>query len=322
MDELRVGERLDHYRLEELAARSGMACIYRATDLRDGRIVGIKVPHFEVESDPLLFDRFKREEEIGKRLDHPGVMKVYESEDRSRLYMVMQWMEGRLLRRILTDEKKRCEKRAIRLMAAICEALEYIHAHGVVHRDLKPENIMVDCQERITLIDFGIALSAGARRLTFGKLTRTMGTADYISPEQVKRKRGDARSDLYAAGVIFYEMLTGELPFQGPNLVAVLNDRLINPPIPPREVNPQISLQLQEIIYRALEREPEKRYGSAREFARDLSDPESVGVADRSELRDWNVRRSTTPRMILFYAGLAMIPVVILVLIFLAARGH
>src|SRR5271170_6116169 len=94
MDELRVGERLDHYRLEELAARSGMACIYRATDLRDGRIVGIQVPHFEVESDPLLFDRFKREEEIGKRLDHPGVMKVHESEDRSRLYMVMQWMEG------------------------------------------------------------------------------------------------------------------------------------------------------------------------------------------------------------------------------------
>jgi serine/threonine protein kinase len=172
------------------------------------------------------------------------------------------------------------------------------------------------------LIDFGIAGSVGTRRLTFSKFTRSMGTPDYVSPEQVKSKRGDARSDLYALGVIFYEMLTGELPFEGPNPLVVLNDRLVNHPIPPRERDSQISPQLQEIIYRALERDPANRYASAREFANDLRNPDSVGVAERSELRDWKVRRPRRSKMTLFYAGLALIPIVIMVLLLITARRH
>ncbi len=322
MNGLQIGERLDHFCIESLVAQSGMASIYRATDVRNGRIVGLKIPHFEVESDPVLFDRFKREEEIGKRLTHPGVMKVFDSEDPSRVYMVMEWIDGRLLRRILSDEKKLTIERAVRITVEICEALKYIHSQGVVHRDLKPENIMVDSEDRIKLIDFGIASSAGARRLTFGKLTRTMGTADYISPEQVKSNRSDGRSDLYAVGIMLYEMLTGELPFQGNNAFAVMNDRLLNDPVPPREHNPQISIELQEIIYRALERRPENRYASAREFVNDLRNPASVGVADRSELKTWKVRRSTRTKTVLVYTGLAMIPVVIFILLLVAARGR
>jgi len=322
MSELQVGERLDHFCIERLAAQSGMAAIYRATDVRNGRIVAIKVPHFEVESDPVLFDRFKREEEIGKRLNHPGVMKVFDAEDRSRVYMVMEWIDGRLLRRILSDEKKLTIERAVRVTVEICEALRYIHSQGVVHRDLKPENIMVDSEDRIKLIDFGIASSAGTRRLTFGKLSRTMGTADYISPEQVKSNRSDGRSDLYAVGIMLYEMLTGQVPFQGDNAFAVMNDRLLNHPIPPREINPQIPPELQEIIYRALERKPENRYASAREFANDLRNPTSVGVTERSELQTWKVRRSTRTRTVLVYTGLAMIPVVIFILLLIAARGR
>lgn len=322
MSELQVGERLDHFCIERLAAQSGMAAIYRATDVRNGRIVAIKVPHFEVESDPVLFDRFKREEEIGKRLNHPGVMKVFDAEDRSRVYMVMEWIDGRLLRRILSDEKKLTIERAVRVTAEICEALRYIHSQGVVHRDLKPENVMVDSEDRIKLIDFGIASSAGTRRLTFGKLSRTMGTADYISPEQVKSNRSDGRSDLYAVGIMLYEMLTGQVPFQGDNAFAVMNDRLLNDPIPPREINSQIPPELQEIIYRALERKPENRYASAREFANDLQNPTSVGVAERSELQTWKVRRSTRVKTVLVYTALAMIPVVIFILLLITARGH
>ena len=146
MTSLHPGAQLDHYRLENLVARSGMASIYRATDLQSGRPVAIKVPHPEVEADPLFFDRFKREEEIGKKLDHPGVMKVYADDDRSRVYMVMEWVDGRLLRQILIEQKKLPIDRAIRITLGICEALEYIHSHGVVHRDLKPENIMVDAE--------------------------------------------------------------------------------------------------------------------------------------------------------------------------------
>ncbi|MFZ0979904.1 MAG: serine/threonine-protein kinase [Candidatus Acidiferrales bacterium] len=297
-----------------------MASIYRATDVRNGRIVGLKIPHFEVESDPVLFDRFKREEEIGKRLTHPGVMKVFDSEDPSRVYMVMEWIDGRLLRRILSDEKKLTIERAVRITVEICEALKYIHSQGVVHRDLKPENIMVDSEDRIKLIDFGIASCAGARRLTFGKLTRTMGTADYISPEQVKSNRSDGRSDLYAVGIMLYEMLTGELPFQGNNAFAVMNDRLLNDPVPPREHNPQISIELQEIIYRALERKPENRYASAREFTSDLLNPTSVGVAERNELRNWKIRRLTRTKAVLFYTAVAMVPVLIFILLLIAGR--
>ena len=200
MSSLQPGDQLDHYRIEGLAARSGMASIYRATDLQKNQAVAIKVPHLEVESDPLSYDRFKREGDIGRRLDHPGVMKVFEDEDCSRVYMVMEWLEGRLLRHILTEEKKLSADRAVRIALGICDALEYIHRNGVIHRDLKPENVMVDAEDRIKLIDFGIAGSVGVRRLTFAKFTRAMGTPDYVSPEQVKSKRGDERSDVYALG--------------------------------------------------------------------------------------------------------------------------
>lgn len=322
MTSLHPGDQLDHYRLENLVARSGMASIYRATDLENERTVAIKIPHPEVEADPLFYDRFKREEEIGKKLDHPGVMRVYADADRSRVYMVMEWVEGKLLRQILIEQKKMPIDRAIRITLGICEALEYIHSKGVVHRDLKPENIMVDANDHVKLIDFGIAGSVGMRRLTFAKLTHAMGTPDYISPEQVKSKRGDARSDIYALGVMLYEMLTGEVPFHGPNAFAIMNDRLLNNPIPPRELNPEISPQLQEIIYRALERKPENRYASIREFAHDLRNQAQVGVAERPELRDWRKRRSPWGRQILFYIFLALIPVVIFGLLLFVAMQH
>ena len=297
-----------------------MASIFRGTDLRTGKQVAIKVPHPEIESDPVLFDRFKREQDIGKSLEHPGVMKVFTDEDRSQLYMVMEWVDGRLLRKILDEEKKLPAERAVKITIGVCNALDYIHRQGVVHRDLKPENIMVDAKDNVKLIDFGIAAQAGARRLTFAKLSNVMGTPEYISPEQVKGKRGDGRSDIYALGVMLYEMLTGKEPFLGPNPFAIMNDRLLNNPVPPREIDAAISPQLQEIVYRALERDPKNRYATAREFAWDLEHQEQIGVADRAELRDWKKRRTPWVRRALFYIMLALIPVVIFGLMLLFTR--
>jgi eukaryotic-like serine/threonine-protein kinase len=314
------GNQIDHYTLENPIATSAAASIYRGMDLRTGRQVAIKIPHPEVEGDLLFYERFQREQEIGLKLNHPSIVKFITDETRSRVYLVTEWVEGRLLRQILSEQERLPRERALRIALGLCDALEYIHSQGVVHRDLKPENIIVDAEDRIKLIDFGIASLAGARRLTFGKLSKIMGTPDYISPEQVRGKRGDARSDIYATGVMLYEMLTGTTPFPGDSPFAIMNNRLVNHPVPPRERNPDISAELQEILYRALERDPKNRYAKAHEFSWDLQHQDQVGVADRPELRNWHQRRKPWVRPVLFYSMLAMIPVLLLALLLYFAR--
>ena len=319
---LRPGDTLDHYLLDSIVATSGMATVFRAHDQRDGRQVAIKVPHPEVESDPIMFDRFRREEDIGTRIDHPSIMKVFANPDRSQVYMVMEWLDGRLLRNILNDEKKLSVARATAITRSISEALEFIHTNGVVHRDLKPENIMVGPNDEIHLIDFGIAASAGARRLTFAHFSQSMGTPDYISPEQVRGKRGDARSDVYALGCMLYEMLTGTVPFSGPNPFAVMNDRLLNYPEPPSKIEPAISPQLQEIVYRAMERDPKNRYASAREFAHDLEHQDEVGVASREEAAAWQRKESPPAHRNLLIATFILVPLLVLALLLIVAHHH
>ncbi len=317
---IQPGQTLDHYHIEALVAQDGVATIFRATDTRDGRQVAIKFPNFDVEADSASFDRLKREEEIGTTLNHPNVMRIYSGGERSRVYLVMEWVNGRPLRRILSDEGKLPPERAIKITLGILKALEYMHKHGVIHRDLKPENIMVDDHDNVKLIHFGVAFKRGAKRLTFAGFTQALGTPEYISPEQVKGKRGDERSDLYSTGIILYEMLSGRTPFSGASPLAVMNDRLINHPLPPREANPAISSQLQEVLYRALERDPANRYPSAHAFAMDLEHLDQVGISERIELTDWKSRRSLMPRKILYYAALALIPLLLFLAMLLFGR--
>jgi serine/threonine-protein kinase len=320
MTTLETGDTLDHYRLDATVAHSGMSTLFKATDLRDGRQVAIKVPHAEMEADLVLVERFKREQEIGQELDHPGVVKTYDGEDRSRVYMVIEWVEGRLLRSILNEERRLPIDRAVKLTLGICDALDYMHAHGVVHRDLKPENIMVDDEDRIKLIDFGIAMKEDARRLTYVTMTPALGTPDYISPEQVKGQRGDQRSDIYALGVMLYEMLTGETPYCGSNPLAVMNERLLHDPKPARKLRPEISPELQEILSRALVREPRRRYATAAEMAWELEHQDQVGVEDGVRRPVSRGMRIPGGRKALLVAGLLLVPVVVFVVMLMLAK--
>src|SRR5580698_8350578 len=318
--QLKPGEQSEHYRIDDVVAEGPMASVFKGIDLRTNQPVAIKAPQMAAESDPVFFERFRREAEIGRKLDHPGVVKVFPREDRGGVYLVMEWVEGPLLRSILAREGKLPVDRAVKIAQEVCDALYYIHSRGVVHRDLKPENIVVDADDRIKLIDFGIAGEEGARRLTFGKFSNVMGTPDYISPEQIQGKRGDARSDVYALGAILYEMLTGRPPFQGENPFAIMNDRLLNHPVPPRELNPEIPPALQEIVYRALERDRRNRYSSANEMAWDLAHMDQVTPSDRAEIENWRVRHTRPLRKTLFCAAMALVPVAIFALLFYASR--
>jgi len=323
------GDMLDHYRIDQVVARSGMAVLFKATDISDGRPVAIKVPHADLEADPVLFERFKREQEIGYELDHPGVAKTFLREERSRVYMVLEWVEGRLLRALMNDQRKASGvtppgsfpvDRAVRITLNICDALDYMHKHGVVHRDLKPENIMVDEHDNIKLIDFGIAMKEDARRLTYVNISSAMGTPDYISPEQVKGQRGDQRSDIYALGIMFYEMLTGTVPFTGVNPLVVMNDRLQKDPMPVRKLNPEVAPAIQEVVDRALEREPRNRYSTAADMAWDLENPDQVDVQQAPGRNLLQGFRLPNARRMALYTGLGLVPVALFVLMLLLAK--
>jgi serine/threonine protein kinase len=316
MQSAQPGSQLDRYAVKDVIARSSTSSILRATDLLTGHDIAIKMPHPEVEGDLLFYQRFEREKQICESLDHPAVVKAFPEGKRSRMYIAMEVAPGQLLRQILSDQRKLAAERAVKIAVAICEALDYIHSQGVVHRDLKPENIMIDGEDRIKLIDFGIASRTGARRLTFGKLSNVMGTPDYIAPEQVQGKRGDARTDVYALGVILYEMLTGETPFPGDDPFMVMNDRLVKDPVPPCEVNPSITPELQEILYRALARNPKARYSNAREFANDLLHQDAVKVDSGVPTFQRPVRAKTA----LFWGLMASIPVAAGGLLLLVSR--
>jgi len=282
-NEVKPGEILDtRFEIDSVISRSGMASIYKAKDLQTGQPVAIKIPYMQLESDPAAFSRFQREAEIGELLNHPNIIKFIKVPNKSRQYIVTEYLEGKSLSDVMNEVQPLPIPDAVQIASYVCGALAHMHEHKVVHRDLKPQNIMICDDGSLRIIDFGIAKSTEMRRLTFAGFTPAMGTPDYMAPEQVKGKRGDERTDIYSLGAVLYEMTTGSVPFEGPNPFIVMNSRISGDPIAPRKVNPQISEELEEIILHAMEREPYKRYQSAAAMKAELDDLESVKVSGRS----------------------------------------
>jgi len=317
-NEPQVGQVFDErFEITDIISRSGMSSVYKATDLKTGRQVALKVPLLKLESDPAFYSRFEREEEIGRALDHPGILKILpvDPKQRSRPYLVMEYLEGQTLDEVMQRTKPLPEADALRIVSRVCDALDYLHKHQVVHRDLKPQNIMLCNDGSLRIMDFGIAKAATSKRITFGGFSPTLGTPDYMAPEQVKGQRGDERTDIYSLGAILYEMVTGRLPFEGQNAYTVMNARLVGDPVAPRTHNPKIRPEVEEIVLHAMARDPADRYESAAAFKADLDAPDGVHVTGRANRLQAPVMARRAWRVVRIALLAVAVPVVLFFLI-------
>lgn len=267
------GTLIDHYQIMRMLGHGGMSRVYLATDLQDQCTVVLKFLNDDLVGDVAVFERYRRESEIGSRLDHPRIQHMLNTaEKRSEEYLVVEYIEGQTLRHVLAEHEEQLlpVEEALRITDQICDAVAYCHEHGVYHRDLKPENIMLQPDGNVKIIDFGIALLAGARRVTWRGLSGTVGTPDYMSPEQLRGERGTASSDVYAVGMMLYEMLCGHTPFDGENVFAVMNQHVSHDPPSILQYNPDLSPALATVVMHAIRRDREKRYKSIDELRADL----------------------------------------------------
>lgn len=314
-----TGSLLDgRFELTGLVSRTGMASIFKARDLKSGAEVAVKVPLAEYGDDPLAADRFRREEEIGLKLDHPDIVRVIRADGpRNRPYLAMEYLRGERLDQLLARSGPLPEGRAVAIASRLCAALGHMHGRGVIHRDLKPENVMMGEDGAVRLFDFGIAKDSHLSRMTFAGLSESMGTPDYMAPERVEGQRGDERTDIYGLGAVLYEMAAGAPPFQGDSVYALMNARVMGDPIAPRRVNPGISPVLEEIILHAMERDPGKRYASAAEMKAELDDPGLVRTTDRCEHLANGAARSPGRRLLALAGSFLILQIIVFGLVYL-----
>jgi len=281
--ELEVGQLLDgRFHITSLISRGSMAWVFEAVDrLGDGR-VALKVPFRMYEGDPTYFSRFEQEERIGKGLDHPSILRILPMENKSRPYIVMERLEGKLLSEVITAGRPLPVAQALGLAASIARALEYLHSRGVIHRDLKPANIMQCKDGSLRVIDLGLAKISERPGTVIPGFTHPQGTPDYIPPEQVSGREGDGRSDIYSLGAILYEMVTGRTSFPGSDPNWIMHARVLGDPVAPSRLNPALPPEVEEIILHAMERDPKDRHATATELREELEHPERVIVTGRA----------------------------------------
>ncbi|MBA9002219.1 Stk1 family PASTA domain-containing Ser/Thr kinase [Thermomonospora cellulosilytica] len=263
------------YELDGVVGRGGMAEVYRAKDLRLDRIVAVKTLRSDLARDPIFQARFSREAQSAASLNHPSVIAVYDTGedqmgDTSIPYIVMEYVEGQTLRDLLRERGRLVPERALEITDGILRALDYSHRGGIIHRDIKPANVMLTRSHEVKVMDFGIARAMADTAATMTQTAQVIGTAQYLSPEQARGERVDARSDLYSTGCVLYELLTGQPPFTGDSPVAIAYQHVREEPVPPSQVDPAIPQWCDSIVLKAMAKDPNHRYQSAAEFRADL----------------------------------------------------
>ena len=266
-----VGKKLDgRYEIQELIGVGGMATVYKAKDIKNNRTVAIKILKDEFSRNSEFIRRFKNESKAIAVLSHPNIVKVYDvSFGDVMQYIVMEYIDGITLKEYIEQQEKSIDwKMAVYFTNQILKAMQHAHEKGIVHRDVKPQNMMLLQDGTIKVTDFGIARFSNTETRTM--TDKAIGSVHYIAPEQARGERTDGKSDVYSIGVMLYEMLTGQLPFQADSAVSVAIMQLQSNPKPPREINPEIPQGLEEITLRAMRKEPVQRYQSAEEMLKDL----------------------------------------------------
>ena len=265
MREIAEGTVVDgRYRVAFRIGSGGMADVYCATDEQLGRKVALKLLYRRFAEDSEFVERFRREASSAAGLQHPNVVGVYDrGEWEGTYYIAMEHLEGRSLKQVIQEEAPLAPDRAIDLAIQVLKAARFAHKRGIIHRDLKPHNVIVDADDRAKVTDFGIA-RAGASDMT--ETGSILGTAQYLSPEQAQGHAVSATSDIYAIGVVLYEMLTGRVPFDAESAVSIALKQVSEPPVPPSTLNPAISPALEAVVLRALSKDPEARYEDAGAF--------------------------------------------------------
>jgi serine/threonine-protein kinase len=266
------------YELGELLGRGGMAEVRRAVDQRLGRSVAVKQLRTDLATDPTFQARFRREAQSAAGLNHPTIVAVYDTGEEadplsgvSVPYIVMELVEGPTLRDVLREGRKLLPERALELTQGILDALSYSHKAGIVHRDIKPANVMLTPNGGVKVMDFGIARAVADTSATMTQTAAVIGTAQYLSPEQARGETVDARSDLYSAGCVLYELLLGRPPFIGDSPVSVAYQHVREAPVPPSQLDPEITPEIDAVVLKALAKDPADRYQSAREMKADIS---------------------------------------------------
>ncbi len=267
---LSPGEQLDSYRIVAALGRGAFSEIYQATDAQ-GRPIVLKCPYPNLLGDPNLWERFRREMAIAARLRHPNIQRALEvAGERGRPYLVFEYVEGRSFREHLRERGPLPVDDAVQFAMQIARGLAYAHEQHVYHRDLKPENILISSAGELKLVDFGVAFMEGAKRLTWSWLSSAVGTPDYMAPEQIQGKRGDARSDVYGLGVVLFEMLAGRVPWAGDNPLSIMSQQLSTSPPPLHTLNREVPPPVEAIVRKALRKNPRERYQDAGGMLQDL----------------------------------------------------
>jgi eukaryotic-like serine/threonine-protein kinase len=263
------------YELDGIVGRGGMAEVYRARDIRLDRIVAVKTLREDLARDQTFQARFRREAQSAASLNNPSIVAVYDTgeddTDGSHIpYIVMEYVDGRTLRELLREDRRLLPERALEITDGVLRALEYSHRSGIVHRDIKPGNVMLTRSGQVKVMDFGIARAVSDAQATMTQTAQVIGTAQYLSPEQARGERVDARSDLYSTGCLLYELLTGRPPFLGDSPVAIAYQHVRENPIPPSRVDPEVPQWADAIVLKAMAKDPRDRYQSAAEMRADI----------------------------------------------------